>query len=93
MEIGNRVESDHQSLEVEIRIKKEREIESCKVKIKDIVKWGEENIELYRQKEEEVRMEGESVEEMWESLKKGVKECEIRKEIKIRKKRLGEHSW
>jgi len=37
-------------------------------------------------------MEGESVEEMWESLKKGVKECETRREIKIRKKRLGEHS-
>jgi len=31
MEIGNRVESDHQSLEVEIGIKKEREIESYKV--------------------------------------------------------------
>jgi len=30
---------------------------------------------------------------MWESLKKGVKECEIRREIKIRKKRLGKHSW
>jgi len=39
-----------------------------------------------------VRVEGESVEEIWESLKKGVK-CETRKEIKIRKKRLGEHSW
>jgi len=40
-----------------------------------------------------VRVEGESVEEIWESLKKRVKECETRKEIKIRKKRFGEHSW
>jgi len=39
-----------------------------------------------------VRVEGESVEEIWESLKKEVKECETRKQIKIRKKRLGEHS-
>jgi len=31
MEIGNRVKSDHQPLEVEIGIKKEREIESFKV--------------------------------------------------------------
>jgi len=38
-------------------------------------------------------MEGESVEKMWESLKKEVKECKTKKEIKIRKKRLGEHSW
>jgi len=40
MEIGNRVESDHQPLEVEIGIKKEREIESCKVEIKEIAEWG-----------------------------------------------------
>jgi len=49
MEIGNRVELYHQPLEIEIRIKKIREIESCKVEIKEIVDWGEENIELYRQ--------------------------------------------
>jgi len=93
MKIGNRIESDHQPLEVEIRINKEREIESCKVEIKEIVEWGEENIELYRQRRKGVRIEGESVEEMWESLKKGVKECETKREIKIRKKRLSEHSW
>jgi len=26
-------------------------------------------------------------------LKKGVKECETKREVKIKKKRLGEHSW
>jgi len=40
MEIGNRVKSDHQPLEVEIRIKKEREIESCKVEIKEMWNGG-----------------------------------------------------
>jgi len=72
MEIGNKVESDHQPLEVEIKIKKEREIESCKLEIKKTVEWGEENIELYGQRGERVRMEEESMEEMWESLKKGI---------------------
>jgi len=38
-------------------------------------------------------MEGESVEEIWESLKKRVKQCETKREIKIRKKRLDEHCW
>jgi len=57
------------------------------------VEWGEENIELYRQRGEGVRMEGEIMEEMWESLKKRVKEYETKREIKIRKKRLGEHNW
>jgi len=93
IKIGYRVESDHQPLEIEIRMKKKREIECCKEERKEIVEWGEENIELYRQREEGMRVEGESVEEIWESLKKGDKECETRKEIKIRKKRLGEHSW
>jgi len=37
MEIGNRVESEHQLLEIEIGIKKERKIESYKVEIKKIV--------------------------------------------------------
>jgi len=40
MEIGNRVELDPQPLEVVIRIKKEREIESCKVEEKKTVEWG-----------------------------------------------------
>jgi len=56
MKIGNRVESHHQPLEIEIRIKKKREIENYKVERKEIVKWGEENIELYRQREEGVRV-------------------------------------
>jgi len=86
MKIGNKVESDHQPLEIEIRIKRKREIENCEVERKEIVEWREENIELYRRREEGMRVEGESVEEIWKSLKKGVKECETRKEIKIRKK-------
>jgi len=35
-------------------------------------------------------MEGESI---WDSLKKRIKECETKWEVKIRKTRLGEHSW
>jgi len=48
IETGNREESDHRPLELEIGIKKEREIESYKVEIKEIIEWGKENIELYR---------------------------------------------
>jgi len=92
MEIGNRVESDHQPLEVEIRIKKEREIENYKVEIKEIVD-GRKKTLSYTDRGEGVRMEGESVEKMWQSLKKGVKECEIKREVKIWRKRLVEHSW
>jgi len=36
----------------------------------------------------QVRMEGEGMEKIWESLKKGVKEYETKKEVKIRKRRL-----
>jgi len=38
MELGNRIESNYESLEIEIGIKKERVIESYKVEIKEIVK-------------------------------------------------------
>jgi len=93
MKIGNRVESDHQPLEIEIKIKKKKRNRKLESRKKGNSRVGEENIELYRQREEEVTVEGESVEEIWESLKKEVKKCEPRKEIKIRKKRLGEHSW
>jgi len=44
MEIGNKVESDRQPIEVEIRIKKERKIKSCKVKIKEIIEWGKKTL-------------------------------------------------
>jgi len=37
MEIENRVESDHQPLEIELGVKKKREIEIYKVEIKKIV--------------------------------------------------------
>jgi len=57
MEIGNIVESDHQLVKVEIGVKKEKEIESCKQERKEIVEWGEENIELYRRRGETRRGE------------------------------------
>jgi len=66
MEIGNRVESVHQ-LEVEIGIKKEKEIESYKVEVKKIIEWGEESIELYRQRGGNVKIEGDSMLELWEA--------------------------
>jgi len=40
-----------------------------------------------------MRIEGENVEEIWENLKNGVKECETKREVEISKKRLDEHSW
>jgi len=38
-------------------------------------------------------MEGERVEKIWESLKKRVKKYETKNEVKIRKRRFGEHNW
>jgi len=73
-------------LEVEIGMMKEREIKGHKVEVKKIVEWGEENIKLYRQREGKVRIEEENVKEIWENLKKGIKECETKREFKIRKK-------
>jgi len=45
-----------------------------------------------------VTIEGKSMKnlrgrEMWENLKKGIKECETKRIIKIRKTSFGEYSW
>jgi len=50
MEIGNRVESDYQ-LEVDIGIKKEREIKSYKVEIKKLLNKGKKTLSYIDRKE------------------------------------------
>lgn len=48
---------------------------------------------MYRQRGNRVKIEGGSVKEVWKNLKKKIKKCETTRKVRIRKKRLGEHSW
>lgn len=95
IKIGIRVESDHQPLEVTLIEKMKRENNKIKKVFKKIVQWKEDSSKKYQKKVKEIKIE-ESVEELWENLKKGVKECLIRKKIKekrLGKKKIGEKEW
>lgn len=60
--------------------------------VKIIEEWKEENIK-YREKEMEIRIEGETTEDIWRNLKEGVEKCVIRKQVKIKRKKIGERDW
>lgn len=91
--VGKRVESDHQPLELEVRGEFRRETGRAQEVIKDIVQWSEESIEEYKKKEREIMIEGEKVEELWNSVKIGIEECIVRKRIRLRRKKIGEKDW
>ncbi|XP_024884581.1 trichohyalin-like [Temnothorax curvispinosus] len=91
--IGERVESDHQPLEVEIRGGVERLEEEMQKKTKEVIQWDEESIKKYKEKAEEVEVEGEEVEDVWENLKKAVEKSMVRKRITIRRRKIGEKDW
>lgn len=40
----------------------------------------------------EIRLEGET-EDIWRNLKKSVEKCVIRKQVKIKRKKIGERDW
>lgn len=71
---------------------KRRIVEEEPEMVKIIEEWKEENIR-YREKEMEIRIEGETAEDIWRNLKEGVEKCVIRKQVKIKRKKIGERDW
>lgn len=53
---------------------KRRRIKEDTETVKIIEEWQEENIRRYREKEIEIRMEGEITQNIWRNLKEGVKD-------------------
>ncbi|XP_077270175.1 uncharacterized protein LOC143901623 [Temnothorax americanus] len=91
--IGERVESDQQPLELEIRGGVERLEEERQKKTKEVIQWDKEIIKKYKKKAEKVEVEGKVVEDVWENLKKAVEKSMVRKRITIRRKKIGEKDW
>lgn len=96
-----KVESDHMPMVVEIwhdgnheeEKKQEEEIRKHKMKIC----WDEETRKIYNENTERTCWEGgesaRTIEEKWRKLKSIIKGTVIQKEIKVRKKKLGEKDW
>lgn len=64
LDIENRVESDHQPLEVRMRGSVGRFEEEEQVTERTIEKWNEESIRRYKERGKMLAIEGESVEEI-----------------------------
>lgn len=77
--VGHRTESDHLPVEVEVGVEILRESKRKKTKEKEQEKkipvWTEEAIREYRLKENDRKIEGETVEELWNNLKETTLEC------------------
>jgi len=91
--VGERVESDHQPLEVVLKERLEKEKRKTKKEFREITVWSEDGIDKYREESRKIKIEGEEIETIWKNLKKGVEEIRVRKKISLRKKRIGEKDW
>lgn len=98
--IDERVDSDHMPLCLEIRKEdrrgkeEENEEEYEGVQVKTMVKWGEDAIQKYKGKmentEEKQKEELEqSLERQWQYLKSWVHRAMVKKEIRIKRRKLG----
>lgn len=85
--IGERVDTDHQLLEIEIT-RKSAQNEKVKRGKRGVAIWTEETLKKFNEKEGSVRVEGDSVEERW-SLKKACKNCITWRRIKKKQRK----SW
>lgn len=99
-EVGERIESDHTPVTVEI-MGEERSLEGSKecvekVQTRQRLCWGEEAISVFRNRTEVVEKEvkeEDSVEEVWEVTKKIVEDAVTRKEFKVKKWAVGTRKW
>lgn len=98
-----RVNSDHMPLCIRIGREESREQEEegeeeeAVEQTRMVLKWDEEAIQRYMENTEEMQegefQEEENVEDMWQKLKVWVKNAMIKKEIKIKKRKLGRKDW
>lgn len=107
--IGERVDSDHLPMEIEMEEEEEEgqvedqgeQREDTKEEEVERIIWDEESRKLYEEKTEELsRLEDDkgrtpaSVEEMWETIKRIITGAMVRRKIKRRKRReLGHRDW
>jgi len=103
--LGERVDSDHLPLEVELSTEEERTQEEerkrkAEEEEREITIWDEKSRQKYREKAEELirtEMQKEnkelSIEERWERLKKVLNEAMIRSKRKWRRKEIGYKDW
>jgi len=103
--VGERVDSDHLPLEVELSTEEERKQEeelkrTSREEEREVIVWNKEAIRKYREKTEElnrreIQEEGKelSIEEKWERIKEVVIGAMVRSKKKWRIKEIGHKDW
>lgn len=103
--VGEKTESDHLPLEIELKLEiyiekeetersheEEGEEERCREEKTETIIWDKEAIQVYRKEAEEWELDGEScsAEESWIKLKEKILNALVKRKMKKRKKKLGD---
>ncbi|XP_025267961.1 golgin subfamily A member 6-like protein 6 [Camponotus floridanus] len=91
--IGERTESDHQPLEIELKATTEEIREREEVKEKEIEDWTEEGIKVYQENLKKRKAEKEEIQEEWEELVEEIKKAISKKKVKNKMQKVGKKPW
>lgn len=98
--VEERIESDHAPISIELenirgeKVREEREKRNLETK--EILSWSEESVEIFKAQTEEFEeniREEVSMDEGWAKLKEWIDRTVVRKEIKVKKWKLGQKKW
>jgi len=87
--IGERTESDHQPLEIELKAITEETRNREEVKEIEIEDWTEEGIRIYQENLKKRKAEKEEIQEEWEELTEEIRKAINKKKIKNKTQNIG----
>ncbi|XP_025266706.1 golgin subfamily A member 6-like protein 6 [Camponotus floridanus] len=91
--IGERTESDHQLLEIELKATTEETRNREEVKEIEIEDWTEEGIKIYQENLKKRKAEKEEIQEEWEELAKEIRKAINKKKVKNKTQNVGKKPW
>lgn len=91
--IGERTESDHQPLEIELKATTEETRNKEEVKKIEIEDWSEEGIRIYKENLERRKAEKEEIQEEWEELAEEIRKAISKKKVRNKIQNIGKKPW
>lgn len=91
--IRERLESDYQPLEIELKATTEETRNREEVKKIEIEDWTEERIKIYQENLKKRKAEKEEIQEEWEELAKEIRKAINKKKVKNKMQNVGKKSW
>lgn len=91
--IGERIESDYQPLEIELKATTEETRNREEVKKIEIEDQTEEGIKIYQENLKKRKAEKEEIQEEWEELAEEIRKAINKKKVKNKTQNVGKKSW